>query len=80
MLYAIADKENLKISNSDYKKRLKEMLKNAGMTEKQFKEQYNQTLEEYAEQNDFKANFLSEKVNDFIYKNAKAKKAEKAKK
>ena len=80
VLYAIADKENIKISNGDYKKRLKEMLKNAGMTEKQFKEQYNQTLEEYAEQNDFKANFLSEKVNDFIYKNAKAKKAEKAKK
>ena len=77
VLYAISDKENLKISNGDYKKRLKEMLKNAGMTEKQFKEQYNQTLEEYAEQNDFKANFLSEKVNDFIYKNAKAKKAEK---
>ena len=75
VLYAIADKEKIKISNKEYKKRLKEMLKNAGMTEKQFKEQYNMTLEEYAEKNDFKANFLSEKVNDFLYKNAKAKKA-----
>ena len=73
VLYAIADKEDLKISDKDYKARLKELLKNAGMTEKQFKEQYNMTLEEYAEKNDFKANFLSEKVNDFIYKNAKAK-------
>ena len=73
VLYAIADKEDLKISDKDYKARLEELLKNAGMTEKQFKEQYNMTLEEYAEQNDFKSNFLSEKVNDFIYKNAKAK-------
>ena len=73
VLYAIADKEKIKVSNKEYKDRLSTMLKNAGMTEKQFEEQYNMTLEEYAEQNDFKANFLSEKINDFIYKNAKAK-------
>lgn len=80
VLYAIADKENLEISNKDYKKRLDEMLKNAGMTKDQFKEQYNMTIEEYAEKNDFKANFLSEQVNDFIYKNAKAKAPEAKKK
>ena len=73
VLYAIADKEKLNISNKDYKDRLEELLKNAGMTKDQFKEQYNMTIDEYAEKNDFKANFLSEKVNDFIYKNAKAK-------
>ena len=73
VLYAIAKKEGIKVSNGDYKKRLKELLDNAGMTEKQFKEQYNMTIEEYAEQHDFKANFLSEKVYDFLYKNAKAK-------
>ena len=73
VLYAIADKEKITVSNSEYKKRLKEMLKSAGMTEKQFKEQYNMTLEEYAEKNDFKASFLSKNVNDFIYKHAKAK-------
>ena len=72
VLYAIADKENLKVSNKDYKDRLSKMLKDAGMTEDDFKEQYNMTIEEYAEQNDFKASFLSEQVNDFIYKNAKA--------
>ena len=73
VLYAIADKEKLNISNKDYKDRLEKLLKNAGMTKDKFKEQYNMTIDEYAEKNDFKANFLSEKVNDFIYKNAKAK-------
>ena len=43
------------------------------MTEEQFKSQYNMTIKEYAQKNDFKANFLSEKVYDFLYKNAKAK-------
>ena len=78
VLYAIADAEGIKVTNKEYKSRLKEMLSNAGMTEKQFKEQYNMTIEEYAEQNDFKANFLSEKVNDFIYKNGKAVDAKEA--
>ena len=73
VLYAIADKENLKVTNKEYDKRLKEMLKDAGMTEDEFKSQYQKTIKEYARENDFKANFLSEKVYDFIYKNAKAK-------
>ena len=80
VLYAIADADGIKVTNKEYKDRLKEMLSNAGMTEKQFKEQYNMTIEEYAEQNDFKANFLSEKVNDFIYKNGKAVSAKKTEK
>ncbi len=73
VLYAIADKEKLKVTNKEYDKRLKQMLKDAGMTEDEFKSQYQKTIREYARENDFKANFLSEKVYDFIYKNAKAK-------
>ena len=69
VMYAIADKEKLSLSNKEYKDRLKELLKNAGMTEKQFKEQYNQTIEEYAEENDFKSQFLLEKIYDFLYEN-----------
>ena len=69
VMYAIADKEKLALSNKEYKDRLKELLKNAGMTEKQFKEQYNQTIEEYAEENDFKSQFLLEKIYDFLYEN-----------
>ena len=70
VMYAIAKKENLNLSGKEYKDRLKELLENAGMTEKEFKEQYNQTIEEYAEENDFKSQFILEKVYDFIYENA----------
>lgn len=80
VMYAIADKEKLSVSNKEYKKRLKELLKNAGMTEEQFKEQYNKTIEEYAEENDFKSQFLLEKIYDFLYKNGKATEAKKEKK
>ncbi|MBQ3281878.1 MAG: trigger factor [Eubacterium sp.] len=76
VMYAIADKENLKISNKEYKDRLKELLDNAGMTEDQFKEQYNQTIEEYADENDFKSQFLLEKIYDFLYENGEAASAE----
>ena len=76
VMYAIADKENLNLSNKEYKDRLKELLKNAGMTEKQFKEQYNKSIEEYAEENDFKSQFLLEKIYDFLYKNATPEKAD----
>ena len=79
-MYAIADKEKLTVSNKEYKKRLKELLKNAGMTEEQFQEQYNKTIEEYAEENDFKSQFLLEKIYDFLYKNGKATEAKKEKK
>ncbi|MBR2547170.1 MAG: trigger factor [Eubacterium sp.] len=72
VMYAIADKENLKLSGKEYKDRLKELLDNAGMTEKQFKEQYNQTIEEYADENDFKSQFMLEKIYDFLYENGKA--------
>lgn len=78
VMYAIADKENLKLSSKEYKDRLKELLENAGMTEKQFKEQYNQTIEEYAEENDFKSQFLLEKIYDFLYENATPQTAEEA--
>lgn len=80
VMYAIADKEKLSVSNKEYKKRLKELLKNAGMTEEQFQEQYNKTIEEYAEENDFKSQFLLEKIYDFLYKNGKATEAKKEKK
>lgn len=71
VIYAIADKENLKIDDKYYKDRIKKILKDAGITKKQFKEQYNQTIEEYAEENDWRAQFLAERVADFIYEHAK---------
>lgn len=76
--YSIAKTEGIKLTNKQYKARLDKMLKDAGMTKDQFKSQYGMTIYEYAEQNDFYDGILMEKVEDFIYKNAKEveKKAE----
>ena len=73
VMYAIAKKENIKVSDKEYKKYLKNMLKNAGMTESQFKSQYNMTIEEYGKENNFKANILYDKVLDRIQKLGKKK-------
>lgn len=71
VIEAIAKKENLKITDKEMSDRLKKLLKDSGFTEKTFKEQYKQSIEEYAKENDLKASFLEEKVRDFMYKNAK---------
>jgi len=71
VIYAIADKENLKVDKKYYDNKVKSILKDAGITKKQFKEQYNQTIEEYAEENDWRAQFLAERVANFIYEHAK---------
>ena len=71
VIESIAKKENLKITDKEMSNRLKKLLKDSGFTEKTFKEQYNQSIEEYAKENDLKASFLEEKVRDFMYKNAK---------
>ena len=59
-------------SSRQYKDRLKEMLKDAGMTKDQFESQYGMSIEEYAEENNFYDNIVMEKVDDYIYKNAVA--------
>lgn len=70
---AIAKKENIKVTDKEYKKYLKDMLKNAGMTESQFKSQYNMTIEEYGNNNNVKANLLYDKVLERIKKLGKKK-------
>lgn len=71
VIETIAKKENLKITDKEMSDKLKKLLKDSGFTEKTFKEQYKQSIEEYAKENDLKASFLEEKVRDFMYKNAK---------
>lgn len=70
--YSIAKAEGLMPSSRQYKDRLKEMLKDAGMTKDQFESQYGMSIEEYAEENNFYDNIVMEKVDDYIYKNAVA--------
>ena len=66
ILYAIAKKENLKITNKEFKEKLNEMLKSAGFTEEMFKNQYGMSIEEYAEKNDLRTSYLMDKVMDRI--------------
>ncbi|WP_303857877.1 trigger factor [Aminicella lysinilytica] len=73
VMYDIAKKENLKVTNKEYKKYLSNLLSNAGFTESSFKKQYNETIEEYGEENDFKTNLLLQKVMDKVLEEGKAK-------
>ncbi|MDD6154072.1 MAG: trigger factor [Eubacteriales bacterium] len=73
ILYSIAKEENIKLSDKEYKKKLADLLKSSGMTESEFKSQYGETLEKYAEENGFRDQMMLEKVEDNIYKSAKAK-------
>lgn len=77
IMFAIAEKENIKLSDSDYNKELEKMLKQAGFTKKTFEQQYNQTIEEYGEDNDLRTSLLLAKVRDKIYKYGKEKQAKK---
>ena len=70
--YSIAEKEGLKLTKKQYKERLDEILKDAGMTKEQFESQYGMTIDEYADQNGFFDSIQIEKVQDFIYENATA--------
>lgn len=75
VMYSIAKKENIKISDKEYNQYLKKMLKEAGFTEASFKSQYNMTIEEYAEQNEFRVSYTLDKVLDKIKSSAKASEA-----
>ncbi|MDD5922711.1 MAG: trigger factor [Eubacteriales bacterium] len=75
VLYAIADKENVKVTNKEYKKYLDNLLKQAGFTESTFKSQYGMSIDEYGKQNDLKTALLLQDVLDKIMDSAKAKSA-----
>jgi len=73
VMHYIADKEGLKVTNKEYKKYLSDLLSNAGFTEATFKKQYNESIQEYAEENDFRTNLLLNKVLDKVMDYGKAK-------
>ena len=66
VMHSIAKTEGLSVSKAEYKEYLDQLLKDAGMDEKAFIEQYNETIEQYAEENDFKTSLLLEKVLDKV--------------
>ena len=71
VMYSIAKKEGIKVTDKQYKAYLKKMLKNAGYTESSFQSQYGMTIEKYGEENDFKTAYMLSKVVDNIYSSAK---------
>jgi trigger factor len=72
VVYAIADKENLKVTDKEYEKMIADQLKQANYTEEAFKESMGMTAREYADENNWRENYLAEKVMDFIFDNGKA--------
>ena len=70
--YAILEKEGIKISKSDFKDYLSGLLEESGYTEETFKEDYEMSIEEYAEQYDMYTEFVLDQAKDIMYKNATA--------
>lgn len=71
-MFAIAKKENLKVTDKEYKAYMEDLLKNAGFTKESFKKQYNQSIEDYGKDNDFKTNLLLQKVLNKVMEYGKA--------
>lgn len=62
----IAQKENITFSEKDYEEELNKILERNGLTEETFKSYYNQTIKEYADENGWRDEILSEKVMDKV--------------
>lgn len=72
--YSIAKKEDIDLtSNKEYKSYLKKLLKQAGFTEDSFKSQYNETIEDYANEQGIRFNLDENKVMNKIMKYSKEK-------
>lgn len=91
VMHSIARKENIKLSNGEYKDELHRIMTDNGYTEESFKKAFGKDIEEYAKEQNWRAKIYFEKVLDSImekgkpvsqkeYEEIKAKKAEKASK
>ena len=63
---AIAAKESVSFTEKEYKDMLLQLLADNNMTEETFQTYYNMTIEEYGEQNNWRDNYLLEKVLDKV--------------
>ena len=73
VLHAIAQKEGLSLSESDYNKFGEDLLSNAGISEDQFESSYGMSFAEYANQNNLYASFLYQKVMEKVMEYSVAK-------
>lgn len=66
VMYYIAKEEKLTVTDKEYKAHLKKTLKEAGFSEKTFKDNYEMSIEEYAEKYDWRTSMLYDKVTERI--------------
>ncbi|MDD4377026.1 MAG: trigger factor [Eubacteriales bacterium] len=69
IMYAIADKENLEVTDKEYDEYIKNLLDEAGFTEKTFEDAYGQTIEQYGKEKGFRTGLLLDKVLDVVVEN-----------
>ena len=72
VLHAIADKEKITISDSEYNDYLKSLLKDAGYTEDSYKSATGTSIEKYAEDNNLYSTMLYTRVMESVMKVSKA--------
>lgn len=66
VMYYIAREEGIEVTDKEYKEYLADSLETYGFTEDTFKQSYGQTIEEYADDNQWRTAMLLEKVLDKV--------------
>lgn len=73
LIYAIAEKEGVEVTDDEYDKYVEQMLAGSGMDADTFKTSYGMTIEEYLENMNARASMLLNKVMDKVMEYAKEK-------
>ena len=79
IVYYIAGKEDISVSDDEYEKYIEDQLKQYGYTAEQYKEQTGKTYEEANGEESIRTQVCKDKVQDMILKNAKITKKKKSK-
>lgn len=77
ILFKIAEKEKIEVSDDEYEKYIKDQLEKYGYTEESYEKQTGKSFEEANGEETIKIQIYKDKVLDFILKNAKITKAKK---
>lgn len=73
LVYAIAEKEGLEVTEDEYQDYIDQVLENTGMDEDTFESAYGMTIEEYMDNQNMKTIMLLNKVMDKVMEYAKEK-------
>lgn len=73
IIYAIAEKEDLEVTDEEYQEYMDQVLQASGMDEETFESAYGMTVEEYMESRNIRSSMLLNKVMDKVMEYAKEK-------